>query len=203
MAMGNLIPGTGLLLRSNTDRSRDLLEIAGPAGGLAKQYMDAATKGLKGDLSGAAEAAMPVALQNMSKAISMWQNDEARDTAGRRVMETDEIDGLMRFLGFNPAKIARESEKIGMIRRSDQLAKNVEGEIAADWARAFADGDSDGVREARERLAEWNETNPSAKITITSTQIAQRVRKLRQDRAERFITAVGQERRTGATEALQ
>ena len=29
MSMGNLLPGTGMLLRSNTDRSRDVMEVAG------------------------------------------------------------------------------------------------------------------------------------------------------------------------------
>ena len=78
MSMGNLLPGSGLFLRSNTDRSRDLLEIAGPAGGIAKQYMDAGQKALSGDLGGAAIGATPVAIQNVSKAIGMWSTGEAR-----------------------------------------------------------------------------------------------------------------------------
>jgi len=203
MGLGNLLPGTGLLLRSNTDRSRDLLEFAGAAGGLAKQYMDAAQKGLSGDVGGMLAGALPVAAQNVMKALDMWQTGEARDTMGRKVMEADEVDGFMRFLGFNPAGIARESQKMGMIRRSEQLAKNVEGEIASKWARAFADGDADGVREARAEMAEWNERNPEDRIVITSSQILQRVKKLRQSRAQRFITSVSPERRQGIEESLQ
>lgn len=203
MGMGNLLPGTGLFLRSNTDRSRDLLEFAGPAGGMAKQYMDAAQKGLGGDVGGALAGMAPVAIQNAMKAMDMWQTGEARDSMGRKVMEADEVDGLMKFLGFNPATIARESQKMGMIRRSEQLAKNVEGEIAGKWARAFADGDAEGVRDARQELADWNERNPTERISISSAQILQRVKKLRQSRAQRFITSASPERRRSVEEALQ
>jgi hypothetical protein len=203
MSMGNLVPGTGMFLRSNTDRSRDVLEIAGAAGGLVAQYVDAGEKALKGDLTGAAIAATPVAIQNVGKAVGMWTTGEARDKLDRRVMEADFTDGLMRFLGFNPQAIARESEKLGMLRRSEQLAKNVEGEIASAWARALADKDQDGVREAKQRLADWNEANPEQRIKITGGQILMRVRKLRQDRAQRFITSTSPERRQATAEALQ
>lgn len=203
MSMGNMIPASGILLRSNTDRTRDVLEIAGPAGGIAKQYLDAGQKALRGDAGAALEAALPMALQNVSKATGMWTTGEARDTLGRKVMEADEVDGLMKFMGFNPAGIARESQKMGIIRRSEQLAKNVEGEIASDWARAFADGDSAAVADARQRLADWNEANKESPIRISGAQIAQRVKKLRQDRAQRFITSASPERRRAVADTLQ
>jgi len=203
MSMGDLIPGSGLMLRSNTDRSRDLLEIAGPAGGLARQYMDASEKALAGDFTGAAAGFLPMAAQNALKAMDMWSTGEARDMRGSKVMDADQVDGLMKFFGFNPQSIARESQKMGMIRRSEQLAKNVEGEIASRWARAFADGDAEGVRDARQEVADWNRNNPGARIQITSAQIIQRVRKLRQSRAQRFITSVSPERRRDVTETMQ
>ena len=203
MSMGNLVPASGILLRSNTDRSRDLLEIAGPAGGLAKQYLDATQKMLGGDLAGGAKGFLPVAAQNAIKAMEMWSTGEARDTKGNKVMATDEVDGLMKFMGFSPAAIARESEKMGMARRSEQLAKNVEGEIAAKWARGFADRDAEAVKDARQELADWNRDNPSDRITITSAQIVQRVKKMRQSREQRFITSAAPERRAGVREAIQ
>ena len=203
MSMGNLLPATGLLLRSNTDKSRDVLELAGPAGGIIKQYSDAAQKALAGQFGDAAIGAMPVAIQNAAKGVGMWESGEARDTMNRRIMDADATDGLMKFLGFQPQAIARESEKLSMIRRSEQLAKNVEGEIASRWARAWADGDMEGVRAAREELQQWNLNNPGQPIVIKSTQILQRVRKLRQDRAQRFITTISPERRRAVEEEMQ
>jgi hypothetical protein len=203
MSMGNLLPGTGMFLRSNTDKSRDLLEIAGPAGGLAKQYIEAGTKALKGDFGGAVQSALPVAFQNAFKGADMWATGEARDTLGRKVMDADEVDGLMKFIGFQPQVIARESEKIQMIRDSEQLAKNVEGEIAGEWARAIVDKDQDGIAAARQKLAEWNENNPDDRIRITMQQLVQRAKKLRETRAQRFITSTSPERRRAVAEELQ
>ena len=203
MSMGNLLPGTGMFLRSNTDKSRDLLEVAGPAGGLAKQYIEAGTKALKGDFGGAVQSALPVAFQNAFKGVDMWTTGEARDTLGRKVMDADAVDGLMKFIGFQPQAIARESEKIQMIRDSEQLAKNVEGEIASAWARAIVDKDPDGVADARAKLAQWNEDNPESPIRIKMQQIITRAKKLREDRASRFITSVSPERRRAVAEALE
>ncbi len=202
MGMGNLLPATGILLRSNTDRSRDLMEIAGPVGGLGKQYLDSAQKALRGDVSGATINAMPTAAQNVAKAIQMWTTGEARDDKGRKVMNADSVDGLMKFLGFNPADIARESQAMGMIRRSEQLDKNVEGEIVERWARGIVDKEPDAVKAARESLADWNKSNPTQPIRITLTQVIQRAKKMRDSRSDRFIKSVAPERRAAVTGAL-
>lgn len=203
MSMGNLIPASGILLRSNTDRASSVLEVAGPAGGLAKQFLDAGQKALRGNVAGALEGVAPVALQNVSKAIGMWSTGEARDTLGRKVMDVDEVDGLMKFIGFNPQGVARESEKVQMIRRSEQLAKNVEGDIVGAWARGIVDQDQEAVQDARQKLQEWNLDNPEQPIRIGLRQIQQRVNNLRTTREQRFITSASPERRGAVREALQ
>lgn len=202
MGMGNLLPATGLFLRSNDDTSRDLLELAGAAGGLAKMAMTGTTKLLQGDVAGAGMAVAPVAIQNMAKALGMWETGEYRDTKGRKVMDMDAVDGAMKFLGFQPAEVARESSRIGETQRTIQLAKNVEGELAGKWAQAQADGDSEGVEAARKAIADWNEKNPSARIKVTRTQILQRVRALKSSRAERAVKAAPKELHGAITEAI-
>lgn len=203
MSMGNLLTGTGILLRSNTDKSSSLFEVAGPLGGLGKQYLEASQAALRGDVGSAIEKAAPVAIQNAIKGASMWATGEARDTKGAKIMEADGLDAAVKIVGFNPSSIARESQKLGMIRRSEQLAKNVEGEIAAAWARAIVDKDADGIAEARQQLADWNENNPEARIKITMQQLVQRAKKLRETRAQRFITSTSPERRRAVAEELQ
>jgi hypothetical protein len=203
MGMGSLIPGTGLLLRSNTDRSRDVLEVVGPIGGAATQYKDAALLAIGGDVKEGVTKALPTAAQNVAKAVGMWQSGEARDDRGRKVMPAGEVDGLMRFLGFNPAAIAAESQRLGRIRRSEQLAKNVEGDIVERWARGVVDGEPDKVQAARDELAEWNRDNPQSPMRVTPQQIRNRVRAMRQTRAERFIKSVSPERRGAVADAVQ
>lgn len=203
MGMGNLVPGTGMLLKSNTDVSRDVLELAGPAGSLINQYKDAGRKALDGDLPAAALGLAPVALQNVGKAASMWINGEARDTKGRKVMETDEVDALMKLMGFQPASVARESAALNLEQRRIQLARNVESQIADLWAQGVRERDADTVAEARQQLAEWNEANPQSRIVITSSQIKRRVKEMQAGRSDRFERTAPKEMRQSVAEALR
>ena len=203
MGMGNLVPATGLFLRSNTDRSRDVLEIAGPTGALAQQGMTGIEKALEGDVTGGIAAAMPIALQNVAKAAKMWETGEYRDAKDRRVMDTDTLDGVMKFLGFQPAAVARKSGQINEVMRSVQLAKNVEVEIADAWARGINDRDQEAVTAARSKLADWNADNPEAPIVISNSQIVGRLRALRATKEDRFLKTVPRELRPGVREAIQ
>jgi hypothetical protein len=202
MGMGNLLPATGLFLRSNTDTARQLLEVAGAAGGLASNVKDGVSKVLAGDPLGGGMKAMPMAVQNAAKAVQMWDTGEYRNTKGAKVMNVDAIDGAMKFIGFQPAGVARESGRVGEAMRSIQLAKNVEGEIAGRWAQAMVDGDSEGVAKARRSLAEWNADNPSAPIKITLTQVLARVKALKMNRADRTVKAAPKELRATVRESL-
>lgn len=202
LGMGNLLPGTGLLLRSNTDRSRDILEFAGAAGGLAKNAMDAGANLLKGDIGGAGASIAPVALQNVAKAAQMWSTGEYRDSKNNKVRDVDGVDAAVKLLGFQPAEVARESAQIGESMRSKQLAINVESEIAGKWAQGVADKDADAIAAARDELKSWNENNPETPIRIGMPQILQRVRKMRESRAERTIKTAPRELRGMMREAL-
>ena len=197
MGMGNLLPGTGIWLRSNTDVSRDVLELAGPAGSLLSQAKDAGKKALSGDAAGAATALLPVALQNAAKGVQMLTTGEARDTKGRKIMDADEMDAAMKIIGFQPAEIARESSKIGMERKRVQLTRNVEMKIADLWAQGLRERDADMVQEARQELLEWNQANPQSRIQITNAQVLKRLKDMQATRAERFQRAAPRELRQG------
>jgi hypothetical protein len=203
LGLGNLLPATGLFLRSNIDTSRDVMEVFGAAGGLASNVKDGVKKALGGDVFGGGMKAMPVAIQNMAKAAQMWDTGEYRNQKGARVMEVGALDGAMKFIGFQPSAVARESNRVGETLRTVQLAKNVEGEIAGALAQALADGDSVGVAAARRRLADWNADNPKAPIRITMPQIVSRLRALKTSRAERTIKAAPKELRGLVGEALK
>lgn len=194
MGMGNLLPGTGALLRSNTDRAKDVLEFAGAAGSLARSVMDSGNKMLSGAPVDAALGVAPIAIQNIAKAMQMWNTGEYRNTRGQKVMNADAVDAVMKGIGFQPAQIARESAAMGEVQRSVQLAKNVEGQIAEKWAQGLNDGDQAKVADARADLRAWNEKNDS-QMKISMQQIIQRVRELRSTRAERTIRSAPPEMR--------
>lgn len=203
MGMGNLLPGTGMLLKSNTDVSKDVLEFAGAFGGLVNQYKDAGKKALNGDVVDAGLSMLPNALQNIAKAAQMWQSDEYRDTKGRKVMDVDEADALMKLLGFQPANVARESATINREMRRVQLARAVETQIADLWAQGQRERDPEMVAEARQQMQEWNDTNPRSRIAISSAQIRKRVHDMQSSRVDRFERSAPKELRSSIAEALQ
>ena len=202
MGMGNLLPATGLLLRSNTDTGRQWLEVAGAAGGLASNVFDGGKKVLAGDVGDGVREAMPMAVQNMLKGIQMAVTGEYRNTKGAKVMDVSAMDAAMKFIGFQPAEVARESGRVGETMRSIQLAKNVEGEIAGRWAQAMADGDKEAVAKARQELADWNAANPQAPIKITLPQVLRRLKELKTSRADRATKAAPKELRPLVREVL-
>lgn len=202
MGLGNLLPGTGALLRSNTDRSTDVLEFAGAAGGLAKNAMDAGAKLLSGDVARAGLTMAPVAIQNMGAALTMWSTGEYRNRRDQKVMDVGPIDAAAKFIGFQPAEVARESAAMREVQRSTQLARNVESDIAAKWARGLNDKDPEVVKEARQELADWNRRNPDTQLRITMQQVIRRVREMQRSRAERAIRSAPPELRERVREAL-
>lgn len=202
MGMGNLLPATGLFLRSNTDTARQLLEVAGAAGGLAANVKDGVNKVLAGDVFGGIGAALPIALQNAAKGYQMAWTGEYRNTKGAKVMDVDALDAALKGIGFQPAQVARESGRVGEAMRSIQLAKNVESEIAGRWAQAMVDKDAEGVDAAKQQLADWNAANPTAPIKITIPQVLARAKALRQSRADRTVKAAPKEMRSTVKEAL-
>lgn len=202
MGMGNLLPATGILLRSNTDRSRDLLEVAGAAGGLAKMALDGGQKLLQGDPLGAGKAVVPLAIQNIIKSVEMWDTGEYRNQKGAKVTDVDGIDAGMKSLGFQPAEVARESAKVNAIQRTIQLAKNVETEIAGAMAQARLDGDIEAEQAARQSLADWNRKNPETPIRIRPADIVRRVREMRSSRSDRLVKSAPKELRATVREGI-
>lgn len=195
MGMSNILPGTGMFLRSNTDRTNDVMEFAGAGGGLAKSYMDAGKKALTGDIVGAGQAIAPVALKNLAQAIQMAQSGEYRDTLGRKVKDVGMGDAVAKAVGFQPAEVAQESSAIAMAKRSIDLAKVVESEITSQWAQGLHEKNPEQVQAARDKLKDWNETNPEARIGVTMQQVRRRAAEMRKTREERFIKSAPKEMR--------
>ena len=144
-----------------------------------------------------------MAMQNIARAIDIWTSGEYRDARDRKIMEADEVDGLMKFVGFQPAEIARESRAVNEQTRRVQLVRNVESEIANKWAQGIRDKDQEKVSAARAELAAWNRNNPADPINITSAQLVRRVRELGRSREERMVRSAPRELRPSVQEALQ
>lgn len=186
LGMSNLLPGTGILLKNKTDKAGEVFEVIGPAGGVMKDA-------LRGEF-------LPLAVRNVLKAKDMAETGMYRDYAGKKVIETDGLDAAMKGIGFNPARVARESRGARIDMQDSQLHRNVESDIAEKMAQGVFTQDKEAVAEAREMLAEWNRKNPEKPIVITSRQIMQRVKQMAMTRRERLIKSAPKELRAGMVE---
>ena len=185
LGLGNLIPGTGLLTKK-TDHTSDVTELLGPAADLAKRAATAAGQLVTGQVGEGLTTIAPTAARNMVKAYDMANTGMYRDDKGRKVIDVDGYDALAKAIGFQPNDVARVQEATRQVQTMIGQAKLRETEIADQWAKALFEKDADGVREARDMLARWNENNPTSPIRIGPPQLAKRLRAMNQDKATRI-----------------
>ncbi len=195
MSLGNLIPATGVFLKSKPDKAQEIARALGPIGGLAQS----ATKALKGDALGLA----PVAIQNLGKAIEMHRTGMYKDAKGERVMDTGGLDAAMKGIGFQPAKIARESRQVGIEVQQRELARATQSEITRAWAQGIFEADPDRVADAQRQLRNWNRDNPESRITVDRPAIVGEVRNIAMSRVQRFIKASPKAMRPSVIAGLQ
>lgn len=185
LGMGNLIPGTGLLL-SKPSRERDLLEIAGPAGDLVARGFGAARKVLTGDVGGAALEVAPTAVRNAAKGIDMATSDIYKDTKGYKVIDTTLDEALAKAIGFQPRSVAQVQEANSFMQRSKSFYTQTSSDIKAQWAKALFEKDEAAVERVRERLADWNRNNPEQPIVVRMPDVWKKVREMGKDRTQRI-----------------
>src|SRR5207237_1407630 len=129
----------------------------------------------------------PVAIQNALKAIDMVQTGYYRDYKGRRVIDIDQADAAIKALGFQPARVAKQSQAVQDLQQDSNFNKDVSGSFADRWARGIVEHDAEAVQRARAELIEHNLKNPGTRVVLTPQQIHDRVRNLVMTRDQRFI----------------
>lgn len=201
LGMGNLIPGTGLLL-TKRDHTQDLLEVVGPAGDLAKRAFAGAGKLLSGDPLGAAAQFAPTAVTNLAKGADMASSGMYKDARGYKVIDTTLDEALAKAIGFQPHSVAAVQEGNSFMMRSKAFYLQTSAEIKAQWADALFRQDAADLARVKERLAAWNRDNPEQPIVVKMPDIWKRVREMGKPRTERIADsapkALRQEMKTTA-----
>lgn len=188
LGMGNLLPGTKLFNPSVRDKSREVLDIAGPAGGMAKKALEAVD-------TADPTRAFPSAMANAAKALQMFSTGQYRDTANKRVQDVDGMDATMKLIGFQPQSVAAGSRRMAEDMRDVDTVRRVESEIVAQWAEGMRSRDQEAIKNARERLKDWNADNPDLPIKIKLSQVVAKVKALSSTRDQRFMKSAPPEMR--------
>ncbi|MDR3018634.1 MAG: phosphoribosyltransferase [Delftia acidovorans] len=192
LGMGNLLPGTGLWL-TKQDRERDLLEVAGPAGDLAKRGFSAVRElmggVMKADVSAVGRAALevsPTAVRNAAKGLDMAATGMYRDQKGYKVIDTTLAEAAAKAIGFQPKSVAEVQEANSFMQRSKSFYTQTSSDIKAQWAQAVFEKDEAGLQRVRDRLADWNKNNPEQPIVVKIPDVMKRVREMNKDRTDRI-----------------
>jgi hypothetical protein len=202
-SMGNLIPGTGLLKPSEKYPEKELASFLGAPGSFVSNIVDASRAVMAGEGSKAAKLALPRAMGDVIKASEILASGEIKDMRGRKIADADYFDGILQSAGFNPQTKARKMRIEYPVNELLDYRNAVESSIAKDWARAIADKDQKGVKEARSRLSEWNDKNPKMRIVIRQSQIHNRVKRLKEERGVGVIKRAPKEVRQDIAELMR
>lgn len=192
LGLGNLIPGTGLFLKK-PDYSRDIVDAVGPAGDLIRRTFQAGNALVGGEAAKAVELLSPVAVRNLTKAIDMANTGMYRDDRGRKVLDVDGYDAMVKSIGFQPNDVARVQEGSFASQRMISVNRMTESEIAGEWALGMFEKDAAKVARARDRMEAWNRDNPESPIRINMSQVLKRVRAMREGKEERIAKTAPKE----------
>lgn len=192
LGMGNLLPGTGLLLTKQS-RERDLLEVVGPAGDLVSRGFAAGRELVGGvmnlDPSAAGRAALevsPTAVRNAVKGLDMAASGMYKDTKGYKVIDTTLAEAVAKAVGFQPKSVAEIQEANSFMQRAKSFYSLTSSEIKAQWADALFRKDEGALARVRARLADWNQNNPEQPIVVKMPDVWKKVREMGKDRIDRI-----------------
>jgi hypothetical protein len=201
LGMGNLLPGTGLLV-DKQDHTRDVTEIAGAGGDFVSRLFSGTSKALQGELFEAAKEVAPRAAANAAKAAEMYSTGVYKDVKGRKVIDVDGYDALAKAAGFQPTIVSTEQERTRLTQQLIGNNKLAESQLAERWAKAVAEGDQKALADVREDLRAYNEKNPDTPIRINRSQIAKRVAQMRMTKEQRVMKAAPKEIRATVVREL-
>lgn len=191
LGMDNLIPATGIF-KERTNNTRDVMELAGPAGDFIGRTLSGARTAVQGAAAGDARQVgrgaletMPVAVRNAFKGADMLGSGIYKDTKGYKVVDTSPLDAAVKAIGFQPKNVSK-AQNANYLAQSELAFYTLRAaQIRALWAQGVSEKNKGKVDDARAALANWNSRNPDQPITIRPTDIARRVREMNMTKDQR------------------
>ena len=93
--------------------------LAGPLGSITKNYKDAFSSAVTGDLPNAAEKILPSGLRNLSRMIT--EEGGFRTPQGAKIIDPTGAEQAVAALGFRPKRLAQTLERDALIARSEEI----------------------------------------------------------------------------------
>ena len=185
MSMGNLIPATGLLL-DKRDSSRDVQELLGPIGDMAKRAGQSAGALVDGDFKRALLAAAPRAITNLAQGADMADKGYYADAKGYKVLDTSPAEAAFKAIGFQPQSVSSVQESNGITQRMKEGYSLRAQDIRSRWAKGIFEKDADQVQTARDMLKDWNDKNPDQRMIVDLPSVWKKVREMAKPKDQRI-----------------
>lgn len=190
LGLANLFPGTGLLNPIRQDRTREVTEVFGVAGSLAKSIADTAESIAKNNPRAAALSILPTALKNAYYAAEMAETGKYKDRGNKLVTEVTLADAVLKGGGFQPTKVSKVQKAITEATTEADIVRMRKEEFTTRIADAVADGDQEAREKATKDLLEWNRNNPEYRISIEPGALRRAVQLRRMSKDTRFIKQI-------------
>ena len=191
LGMDNLIPGTGVF-KQRTSNTKDVLELAGPAGDFVSRVGTGTRSILKGAVSGDARQVgrgalelAPVAVRNAVKGSDMLASGIYKDTKGYKVDDVTPIDAAFKAIGFQPKDISKVQGAAWLSQSGTAYYNLRASEIRSLWAAGISEGNKSKIADAQAALKDWNKKNPDQVIVIRPTDIQRRIREMNMNKSDR------------------
>ena len=115
------------------------------------------------------ETISPATIKNMQKAARFYREGGAYTMDGKPIVKDFSTGHLMgQFFGFSPTRYSVQMENNRLIKRKEKAQKRRRQGVYDMFARAYYDGDSDGMRRAIQRMTEYNRLYPQTPILLNN-----------------------------------
>ena len=205
LSVGNIIPATGMLKKSDKSFQDDVLEVVGPVGSFIGKGADfaKAVVGGRGIADSYMRTIAPKAISDIYQSIDMLQSGAYRDYKGRKVVDVDGVDAAIKWIGFQPNSVAEVRRAERLVQQDVSLFRNQKSDVTEMWARGVFERDAEKVARAKDEIAEWNASHPDWKIVINPANVQRRVKEMNKLSGERMIKAAPKEIRGNVSSVLK
>ena len=156
----------------------------GPVAGIFTNAAVGANHIAEGRYAMGLESMLPVALRNPLKSLR-YADEGVVDRSGVVVRDEVGIAGIAsQLVGFSPSEVRLSFEGKSAIFDADRRLSNRRSELMTQFARAAMEGDQEGMAEAREAIAAFNQKNPSRRIQANHLMQSVQARRRRIAQAE-------------------
>lgn len=156
----------------------------GPVASIATNVLKGTQEISEGQFARGIESMLPTFLKSPLKALR-FAEEGVQDKTGVTIQDEVSTLGLIgQAMGFSPSETRTAMEGKSAIYQLNRRLEARRGQLMAQWARAKLVDDTDRMDDIWSEIEQFNEKNPSRRITRVNLQQSYRNRKKRIDKAE-------------------